>query len=62
MSTFIGYHHLSEIGWPPDVIERQLAHVEGKSVRDAYNHAEYLVERRKMMTAWANYLYELARS
>ena len=43
---------LNEMGWPPDVIERQLAHVEGNSVRAAYNHAEYLVERRKMMAAW----------
>ena len=51
---------LNEMGWPPDVIERQLAHVEGNSVRAAYNHAEYLPERRKMMQAWADYLDELA--
>ena len=50
---------LNEMGWPPDVIERQLAHVEGNSVRAAYNHAEYLAERRKMMQAWADYLDEL---
>ena len=53
---------LNEMGWPPDVIERQLAHVEGNSVRAAYNHAEYLNERRKMMAAWADYLDELAVS
>ena len=53
---------LNEMGWPPDVIERQLAHVEGNSVRAAYNHAEYLAERRKMMQAWADYLDELAKS
>ena len=47
---------LNEMGWPPDVIERQLAHVEQNSVRAAYNHAEYLQERRKMMQAWADYL------
>ena len=50
---------LNEMGWPPDVIERQLAHVERNSVRAAYNHAEYLDERRKMMQAWADYLDEL---
>ena len=50
------------MGWPPDVIERQLAHVEQNSVRAAYNHAEYLPERRKMMQAWADYLDELAKS
>ena len=53
---------LNEMGWPPDVIERQLAHVEQNSVRAAYNHAEYLQERRKMMQAWADYLDELAKS
>ena len=53
---------LNEMGWPPDVIERQLAHVEQNSVRAPYNHAEYLVECRNMMAAWADYLNELARS
>ena len=53
---------LNEMGWPPDVIERQLAHVEGNSVRAAYNHAEYLDERRKMMQFWADYLDELSSS
>ena len=47
---------LNEMGWTPDVIERQLAHVERNSVRAAYNHAEYLDERRKMMQFWADYL------
>jgi integrase len=47
---------LNEQGWHPDVIERQLAHVEGNSVRAAYNYAEYLPERRKMMQAWADWL------
>ena len=40
-------------------IERQLAHVERNSVRAAYNHAEYLDERRKMMQFWADYLDKL---
>jgi len=47
---------LNEMGWPPDVIERQLAHAEPNKVRAAYNYAEYLPERRKMMQAWADYL------
>lgn len=47
---------LNEMGWPPDAIERQLAHVEGNSVRAAYNYAEHLPQRRKMMQAWADYL------
>jgi len=47
---------LNEMGWVSDVIERQLAHMERDSVRAAYNHAQYLPERRKMMQAWADYL------
>lgn len=47
---------LNENGFSPDAIERQLAHVEGNAVRAAYNHAEYLPERRQMMQWWADYL------
>lgn len=51
---------LNEQGWRPDVIERQLAHVEKNKVRGAYNRAEYITERRQMMQAWADYLDQLA--
>jgi len=47
---------LNELGWPPDVIERQLAHAERNKVRAAYNRAQYLTERKRMMQAWADYL------
>lgn len=47
---------LNEQGWNPDAIERQLAHAERNSVRRAYNFAEHLPERRRMMQAWADYL------
>ena len=47
---------LNEQGWPRDVIERQLAHAERSKVRAAYNRAQHLPERRKMMQAWADYL------
>lgn len=43
-------------GWKPDIIERQLAHVESDTTRAAYNRAEYLDERRTMMQAWADHL------
>jgi hypothetical protein len=45
-----------EQGWHPDLIELQLAHRERNAVRDAYNRAQRLPERRKMMEAWAGYL------
>ena len=47
---------LHELSWPSDIIERQLAHIERNSVKAAYNHAQHLPERRKMMQAWADYL------
>lgn len=47
---------LNEQGWNKDAIERQLAHGERNKVRKAYNYAEYLSERRKMMQAWSDYL------
>jgi integrase len=50
---------LNEMGWSPDVIERQLAHAERNKVRAAYNRAQYLTDRRKMMQAWADYLDQL---
>ena len=51
---------LNEHGFMPDVIERQLAHCERNKVRAAYNHAQYLRERRKMMQWWGNYLKKAA--
>lgn len=51
---------LNESGkWSADAIERQLAHGERNSSRAAYNAAQYLPERRRMMQAWADYLDEL---
>ncbi|MBM4208523.1 MAG: DUF4102 domain-containing protein [Gammaproteobacteria bacterium] len=50
---------LNEQGWTPDAIERQLAHAPRDHVRAAYNRAQYLEERRKMMQAWADYLDKL---
>jgi integrase len=52
---------LNENGFMPDVIERQLAHTERNAVRAAYNHAQYLPERRKMMQWWADYLDGVAK-
>lgn len=47
--------HLYESGeWRPQVIEAQLAHAERSKTLAAYNHAQYLAERRVMMQAWAD--------
>ncbi len=50
---------LNEQGWDNEAIERQLAHVEGNAVKTAYNYAQHLPLRRKMMHAWADYLESL---
>ena len=47
---------LHELGYLSDVIERQLAHKERNAVKEAYNRAQHLPERRKMMQEWADYL------
>jgi len=52
---------LHELGWRSELIERQLAHAERDHVKAAYNHAEYLPERRAMMQAWSDWIDELAR-
>lgn len=54
-----GFRHLAsttlnEAGFRPDVIERQLAHSDGNKVRAAYNHAQHLAERKRLMQAWAD--------
>ena len=52
---------LNEQGWSRDAIERQLAHGERDEVRAAYNYAQYLPERCKMMQAWSDYMDTLRR-
>jgi integrase len=47
---------LNEQGWSPDAIERQLCHMPRDQVRAAYNRAQYLEERRRMMQSWSDYL------
>lgn len=47
---------LHEMGFRPEVIEIQLAHVEENKTKAAYNHAEYLPDRRAMMQAWADWI------
>jgi integrase len=50
---------LNEHGWDTEAIERQLGHVEGNGVKAAYNYAQHLPLRERMMQWWADYLYKL---
>jgi integrase len=47
---------LHELGYKHEAIERQLAHAERNKVSAAYNYAEHLPERRRLMEAWSDYL------
>ena len=51
---------LHEMGFRSELIELQLAHVERNRVKAAYNHADYLPERRHMVQAWADWLDGIA--
>jgi integrase len=44
--------------WHPDWVERCLAHVPEDQVRAAYNAAEYLPQRRRLLQWWADWLDE----
>jgi integrase len=46
----------NEIGYPQAWIEAQLSHSDPNAIRAAYNHAEYVEQRRKMMQDWADRL------
>lgn len=50
---------LHELGWNDRWIETQLSHADRNKVRGAYNHAQYLPQRRTMMQAWADYVDSL---
>ncbi len=50
---------LNELGFRGDIVEIQLSHTDSNKVRKAYNHAQYLDERRDMMQAWSDYLDKL---
>jgi len=48
--------------WNHDAVELQMSHLVGTKVSRAYNRAEHLDERRKMMNWWSNYIYSLIPS
>jgi hypothetical protein len=52
---------LNEQGFDPDVIEVALVHVDKNEVRAAYNRAEYLKQRRKMMSWWSEHIEQAAQ-
>lgn len=47
---------LHEAGYPSAVVDMQLAHAKTNKTGAAYNHAEFLPDRIKMMDRWADHL------
>jgi integrase len=56
-STILNESNLFNRDW----IERQLAHVERNEVRRAYNAAEWMPDRRRMMQWWADHVTAIAK-
>ena len=50
---------LHEQGYMHDAIEIQLAHTVGNTVSQAYNHAQHLKYRTKMMQEWSDFIDSL---
>ena len=50
---------LHEAGWDSNLIELQLAHRDTNPMREIYNRAERLEERRKLMDDWADMIDSL---
>ncbi|ECB8129243.1 tyrosine-type recombinase/integrase, partial [Salmonella enterica subsp. enterica serovar Thompson] len=51
MSTIL-HEHGFESAW----IEMQLAHVDKNSIRGTYNHAQYILNRKKMMQWYSDHI------
>lgn len=50
-----------ELGYRHEVVDRQLAHTPKSKIDKAYDRAQFLDERVKMMQEWADYLDEIAK-
>jgi len=51
----------NESAWDGDLIEKQLAHEERDDVRAAYNRAQYLEQRTKLMAWWGDRIEALSK-
>lgn len=55
-ASTILHENIDTHGFHSDIIERQLAHAERNNVKAAYNHAQYIPQRKEMMQWWSDYL------
>jgi len=52
---------LNEQKFNPDAIEVALSHVDRNKIRRAYNHAQYLEERKIMMQWWGDFVEQASQ-
>lgn len=52
---------LGELGYPRDWLEIQLAHLVSDETERAYNKAQFLPQRTKMMQDWADHLEQMRK-
>ncbi|PZP40269.1 MAG: integrase [Pseudomonas fluorescens] len=50
-----------KLGIKYDYLNRQLSHTEGNKIRAAYDRAQFLEERTKIMQAWGDYIEDVGR-
>tara|TARA_B100000686_G_scaffold315138_1_gene361783 strand:+ start:535 stop:1725 length:1191 start_codon:yes stop_codon:yes gene_type:complete len=51
-----------KLGYRHEVIDRQLAHAKKNKIIAAYDRAEFMDERRKMMQEWADYIDKVGKN
>lgn len=50
-----------ELGWNKEIVHLQLSHVKEDKVDAAYNRAQWLADRTRMMQEWSDYIDQLAK-
>ena len=55
MFSTILHNKIVEYNFHSEIIECQLSHKESNRVKAAYNHAEYLPQRKEIMQWWSDY-------
>lgn len=50
-----------ELGWNKEIVHLQLSHVKEDKVDAAYNRAQWISDRTRMMQEWSDYIDQLAK-
>ena len=53
--------YLNEKGYNGDLVEVALSHLVGNQIRQSYNRAKYIEQRREMLQDWADYVEDCSK-